>query len=81
MFFEAIYESLNWSRHVKAVLSKMSRYVGILYKIKRYLVTLDRYTIALCNCIQIFDLEIFPKSNIDTLFSKNGGCGQLFLNS
>ena len=56
MFFEAIYESLNWSRHVKAVLSKMSRYVGILYKIKRYLVTLDRYTIALCNRIQIFAL-------------------------
>ena len=27
-------ESLNWSIHVKTVLSKMSQYVGIMYKIK-----------------------------------------------
>ena len=30
-------ESLNWSQHVKTVQSKMARYVGILYKIKKYL--------------------------------------------
>ena len=30
-------ESLNWSRHVKTVQAKMARYVGIMYKIKKYL--------------------------------------------
>ena len=29
-------ETLNWTRHVKTVLSKMSRYVGIMYKIKSF---------------------------------------------
>ena len=28
-------ESLSWSAHIKTVLSKMSRYVGIMYKIKK----------------------------------------------
>ena len=30
-------DSLNWTRHVKTVQSKMARYIGILYKIKKYL--------------------------------------------
>ena len=30
-------DKLNWSRHIKTVQSKMARYVGILYKIKKYL--------------------------------------------
>ena len=30
-------ESLNWSRHVKTVLSKMSRYIGVMYRIKKFL--------------------------------------------
>ena len=30
-------ESLKWSRHVKTVISKLSRYVGITYKIKKIL--------------------------------------------
>ena len=30
-------ESLNWSSHVKAIQSKMSCYVGIMYKIKKFL--------------------------------------------
>ena len=30
-------ESLNWSRHVNTILSKMSRYVGIMYKLKKFL--------------------------------------------
>ena len=38
-------ESLNWSRHVKTVLIKMSRYVGIMYKIKRYLPLMARLQI------------------------------------
>ena len=32
-----INELLTWSRHIKPILSKMSGYVGIMYKIKRYL--------------------------------------------
>ena len=30
-------ESLSWSKHIKTVQSKMARYVGIMYKIKKYL--------------------------------------------
>ena len=30
-------ESLNWSSHIKTIRSKMSRYVGIMYKIKKFL--------------------------------------------
>ena len=30
-------EKLNWSSHIKAVKSKMSRYIGIMYKLKKYL--------------------------------------------
>ena len=30
-------DKLNWSKHISAVKAKMSRYVGIMYKIKRYL--------------------------------------------
>ena len=30
-------ENLNWSQHIATVKSKMARYVGILYKIKKYL--------------------------------------------
>ena len=29
-------ESLNWSKHVKTIQCKMSRYVGIMYKLKNY---------------------------------------------
>ena len=28
-------ESLNWTQHIKTVISKMTRYVGIMYKIKK----------------------------------------------
>ena len=30
-------ESLTWTSHIKTVISKMSRYVGIMYKIKKFL--------------------------------------------
>ena len=30
-------DSLNWSKHIQAITSKMARYVGILYKIKKFL--------------------------------------------
>ena len=29
-------ESLNWNRHIKTVLSRMSRYIGVMYKIKNF---------------------------------------------
>ena len=68
-------ESLNWSRHVKTVLSKMSRYVGIMYKIKRYLPLTARLQIYhsfvqshlnFCSLLWGFT----SKSSIDALFSK-----------
>ena len=30
-------ESLNWTKHIKTIQSKMSHYVGIMYKIKKYI--------------------------------------------
>ena len=30
-------ESLNWSRHVKTILSKMCKYIGVMFKIKKFL--------------------------------------------
>ena len=68
-------ESLNWSSHVKTVLSKMSRYVGIMYKIKRYLPLTARLQIYhsfvqshlnFCSLLWGFT----SKSSIDALFSK-----------
>ena len=68
-------ESLNWFRHVKTVLSKMSRYVGIMYKIKRYLPLTARLQIYhsfvqshlnFCSLLWGFT----SKSSIDALFSK-----------
>ena len=41
-----IYESLNWSRHIKKVQSKMADYVWIMHKIKKYL-PLKSYIIVL----------------------------------
>ena len=74
-------ESLNWSRHVKTVLSKMSRYVGIMYNIKKLLplkVRLQIYhsfiqsNINYCSLLCFF----FCKSNINAIFSR---IYQLFL--
>ena len=46
-------KTLAWTRHVKTVLSKMSRYVGIMYKIKSFyhLKHGFRFTIVLYNHI------------------------------
>ena len=30
-------ESLSWSKHIKTIQSKMSRYIGIMYKLKKLL--------------------------------------------
>ena len=68
-------ESLNWSCHVKAVQSKMSRYVGIMYKIKKFLPLNARQQIYhsfvqsyvnYCSLVWGFT----AKSNIDSLFTK-----------
>ena len=46
-------ESLNWSRHISTVQSKMARYVGIMYKIKNTCLLMHgfRFIIALFNCM------------------------------
>jgi len=68
-------ETLNWTRHVKTVLSKMSRYVGIMYKIKKFLPLKARLQIYhsfvqshlnFCSLVWGF----CSKSNIDAIFSK-----------
>ena len=68
-------ESLNWARHVKTIQSKMARYVGIMYKIKKYLPLQARIQIYrslvqshvnYCSLVWGFS----SKSNIETLFVK-----------
>ena len=68
-------ESLNWSCHVKTVLSKMSRYVGIMYKIKKLLPLKARLQvyqsfvqshINYCSLVWGFSC----KSNIESIFCK-----------
>ena len=68
-------ESLNWSRHIQTVLSKMSRYIGIMYKIKKYLPLKARLQIYysfvqshLNYCSLVWGFSC--KSNIEALFSK-----------
>ena len=68
-------DSLNWSCHVKTVLSKMSRYVGIMYKIKKLLplkVRLQLYHSFIQSHINYCSLVwgFCCKSNIDKIFSK-----------
>ena len=66
-------EKLNWSSHIKAVKSKMSRYIGIMYKLKKYLPQQPRLQIFhsfvqshlnFCSIIWGFS----AKSNIESLF-------------
>ena len=68
-------ESLKWSRHVKTILSKMSRYVGVMYKIKKLLPLKARLQvyhsfiqshINYCSLVWGFSC----KSNIEAIFSK-----------
>ena len=68
-------DSLKWSRHVKTVLSKMSRYVGIMYKIKKLLplkARLQIYHSFIQSHINYCSLVwgFCCKSNIDKIFSK-----------
>ena len=68
-------DSLNWSKHINAVKSKMSRYIGIMYKIKKFLPLAARLQIYhsfvqshvnYCSLIWGFS----ARSNIDSLFTK-----------
>ena len=68
-------EKLNWSKHIKTLHSKMSRYVGVMYKIKRYLPLKARLNIYhsfvqshINYCALVWGFT--TKSNIDTLFAK-----------
>ena len=68
-------ESLNWSRHVKTVLSKMSRYIGIMYKIKKLLplkARLQLYHSFIQSHINFCSLVwgFCCKSNIEKIFTK-----------
>ena len=68
-------ESLNWSRHIKTVVSKMSRYIGVMYKIKKFLPLSARLQvyrsfvqshINYCSLVWGFSC----RSNIEALFSR-----------
>ena len=68
-------KSLNWSRHIQTILCKMSRYVGIMYKIKKYLPLTARLQIYnsfiqshLNYCSLVWGFTC--KSNIEALFSR-----------
>ena len=68
-------ESLNWSKHIKTIESKMSRYVGIMYKLKNKLplqVRLQIYHSFVQSHINYCPLVwgFSCKSNIEVLFSK-----------
>ena len=68
-------DKLTWTKHIKTLQSKMSRYVGVMYKIKRYLPLKARLNIYYsfvqshinyCSLVWGFS----AKSNIDMLFTK-----------
>ena len=68
-------DKLSWSHHIKSVESKMCRYVGIMYKIKKYLPLNARIQIYhsfvqshinYCSLVWGFS----SRSYIETIFSK-----------
>ena len=68
-------EKLNWNSHVTHLKAKMSRYVGIMYKVKRYLPLQARLQVFhsfvqshLNYCSLVWGFS--SKSNIRTIFSK-----------
>ncbi len=72
---ERIHESFNWSKHIQTVISKISRDIGIIYKIKGYLLRTARLQIYhsfvqshqnYCSLVRGFT----SKSNIEKLFCK-----------
>ena len=70
-------EKLTWTQHIKTLHSKMSRYVGVMYKIKHYLPLKARLNLNIYHslvqsyinyCSLVWGFTV--KSNIETLFSK-----------
>jgi hypothetical protein len=68
-------ESLSWSYHIKSVVSKMSRYIGVMFKIKKFLPLKSRLQVyhsfvqsylSYCSLVWGFCC----RSNIETLFRK-----------
>ena len=68
-------ESLAWTKHIKTLQSKMARYVGLMYKLKKFLPLRARLQIYhsfiqshinYCSLVWGFS----SKSNVETLFSK-----------
>ena len=70
-----INETLTWKEHILAIKAKMSRYVGILYKLKAFLLNSARKNIFhsvvqshLSYCSLVWCL--CPKASIEPLFSE-----------
>ena len=68
-------ENLKWTSHIKSLQSKMSRYVGIMFKIKRYIPLQARLNIYhsfiqshVNYCCLVWGFSV--KSNIESLFTK-----------
>ena len=68
-------DRLTWTPHVKALKTKMSRYVGIMYKIKRHLPLKARlqiyHSFVQCHvnyCCLVWGFS--SKSNIESIFSR-----------
>ena len=73
-------ENLTWSRHIKAIQTKMARYIGLMYKLKSQLPLKVRIQIFhsfvqshinYCSLVWGFS----AKTNIDSLFRGGGGIG------
>ena len=70
-----INETLTWKEHILAIKAKMSRYVGILYKLKTFLPLSARKNIFHCfvqshisYCSLVWGLG--PKTSLEPLFSE-----------
>ena len=75
-FLEVIIDNkLNWSQHISAMKMKMARYIGVMYKLKKYLPLEARLQIYhsfvqshLNYCSLVWGFA--AKSHIETLFVK-----------
>ena len=68
-------DKLNWSQHIKTIKSKMSRYVGIMYRIKS--------SLPIQACLQIFHSLVMSHINFCSLvwgFSAKSNIESLFVN-
>ena len=68
-------ESLKWTRHIRTVISKMTRYVGLMYKIKKLLPLSARLQIYhslvqshINYCVLVWGFSC--RTNIEAIFTK-----------